>query len=328
MRQFLLYIVCLGLSIPGLSGCIAQIRNGDQIAADPYLTYATPERTTEEFLQLEPTEARLALENPTTAAEWNDRAVLDARLQQLDAAETAFEKSIELEPQTPLAYYNLGRLYTLLGEDARARQIYVRLVQKGAVPGERLYQRATQMSGENRRGEARWIMEALASIVAQPASIDAALWLAGDAIHALDYARARDYYDRVLAKNPLEPRALFGRGYISYLAEDWPAAAHLLGLALKHNSREPTLPYFLTRALFEQERYSEALKIVRSVQKPDLNLLSLHGRIRLILDYRADLSDLLAQARSGDRDRLRQIWYGSEEHRDLPELGSEFEFLY
>jgi tetratricopeptide (TPR) repeat protein len=351
MREFLQYSRRLRLTAAGLAlavafstGCIAQIRNGDQIAADAHLEYAAPERQTEEFLQTDPADARSALENPSSAGDWNDRAVLDARLQRLAAAEAGFEQAIQLAPDSPLAYFNLGRLYALLGEDARAGEVYRRMLGNRVLPDTGLYERATEMSGAGRLTEARWIMQALATGPrrttaessernpgeqdGQSAAISATLWLAGDAMHALDYARAREHYDRVLAVDALEARALFGRGYISYLAEDWTAAAQLLDLARRQNSTEPGLPYFLTRTLFELERYDEALTIARGVSGPGLPLLTLHGRIRLIQDYRADLSDLLAQAPATDQARLRQIWYGTDDLRRLPELGGEFEFLY
>ncbi len=342
-------VVALGLAMMGGPACIAQVRNGDRIAADPHLTYAAAGRQTEEFQQLDPEEARAnpALDNPESAADWNDRGVLDARLQRLAAAEQAFQQAITMSPGEPLSYYNLSRLYALLGEDDRARRTYARLVQQGGLDGARLYERAIDMSAGGRLREARWIMQSLAQQLptrspaasaseqnvrsgSAPAAgaIEAALWLAADAMHALDYGQARSEFDRVLTVSPRNARALFGRGYISYLAQDWPAAAHLLGLARSSGSTEPGLTYYLTRALFEEERYDEALAVARTAQEPGLQLLTMHGRIRLILDYRADLSDLLARARPADRARLQQVWYGSPELRKLPELGGEFEFLY
>ena len=348
-RTIVLFIFgALWFTMTGGPACIAQVRNGDRIAVDPHLTYAAAERRTQEFQQLDLEEARAhpALENPENGADWNDRGVLEARLQRLAAAEQAFQQAITLAPAESLPYYNLSRLYALLGEDDRARKIYARLVQQGGLDGARLYERAIEMSAGGRLREARWMMQSLAdqlparapeaagseqnvrSGLAPAGAIEAALWLAADAMHALDYGRARSEFDRVLTVSPRDARALFGRGYISYLAQDWPAAAHLLGLARSGGSTEPGLPYYLTRALFEEERYDEALAVARAAPEPDLQLLTMHGRIRLILDYRADLSDLLARARPADRPRLQQVWYGSPELRKLPELGGEFEFLY
>ncbi|MCR9141225.1 MAG: hypothetical protein NXI24_03170 [bacterium] len=325
--------LAMGLLLTLAVSCVAQVRNGDLIAADPHLVYAGPERLTEEFQQQDPEDARAssALENPASAADWNDRAVLDARLQRLAAAEEAFVQAIQLEPDASLSYLNLGRLYLLLDESEQARNNYARLAARSPSTAGQLYQQAVDFSAAGRLTEARWIMQALAGLPADSAAapgMQATLWLAGDAMHALDYGRAREYYDRVLAVDAFDARALFGRGYIAYLAEDWSGAAELLGLARKHGSVETGLPYYLTRALFERERYDEALTIARSVPEPGLALLTLHGRIRLIQDYRADLSDLLARAQPADRDRLRQIWYGSSELRQLPELGGEFQFLY
>ena len=343
----MLVAVCVGLTIPA---CTAQIRNGDRIATDPYLIYALPEHQSEEFQQLDPEDARATLGEPGTAAQWNDAAVLDARLQRIDQAETEFETAIHLAPTDPLAYANLARLYFLLGELDRVRDVYAKLA-TATGNGDALLARAMDLAGAGRLPEARLLMEALArppvAALARPLSAatqnapgsetradltppagEAALWLAADAMHALDYGRAREYYDQVLAVNALEPRALFGRGYISYLAEDWTAAARLLGLARTRGSVEPALPYYLTRALFQLERYPEALAIAETTRQPGLDLLAMHGRILLIMDYRADLTAVLSRARPEDHEQLRRLWYGDGELRELPELRSEFAFLY
>lgn len=332
------------MALPALlllaGACVAQVRNGDQIARDPYLSYA-PENV--EFLQLAPDEVRRRLESPANAAQWNDRAVAEARLQHLDLAEAGFQQAIQMEPTHSLAYFNLSRLYVLVAEPERARSTYLGLLQSRALGGGELFTQATDMAGAGRHEEATILMEALASIdipavvreesggatvIQSSPPLEAALWLAADAMHQLDYARARHYFDRVLAVDALEARALFGRGYIGYLAEDWDGAAELLGLAQRARSQEPGLPYLLTRALFEQDRYDEALAVAGSTQNPTLELLALHGRIRLIQDYRADLSELLAQAVPADRATLLRLWYGSAERRPMPELPGEFELLY
>ncbi len=328
--------VCLSFA-----GCQAQIRGGDRLASDPHWEYADASLAEQDL-----SDAREALVSeeagePTTWQGWNDRGIVAARSSEILTAEAAFREA----GSARVARYNLARLYVILGEDAEAGAVYRQTLRRGQLLPAELRAKALQLESQNRRTEARLAMRAIAAPVreyrretglstaakvrSQNDAIAAALWLAGDELRALRYGPARDLYDQVLSVNPQNAAALFGRGYISYLAEDWGGAVNLLQAARLAGSLEPELPYYLVRALHQQQRYDDALKVAGQYQKSrDLRLLELHGRLRLLLDYRAKLGDLIQRARPADRDTLRNRWYGAEDLRRLPELDGEFRLLY
>lgn len=334
-----LLFVC-ALSSVGLPGCQAQVRGGDRLASDPHWKYADVSLAEQDL-----DDAREALNpegagDPTSWQGWNDRGILAARSSEILTAEAAFLKAGSADGAS-VAIFNLARLYVILGEDAEAGAVYRQTLRRGQLSPAELRAKALELESQNRRTEARLAMRAIAAPVinyrresAAPgaatgeSAIAAALWLAGDELRALRYGPARDLYDQVLSLAPQNAAALFGRGYISYLAEDWGGAASLLTAARAAQSPEPELPYYLVRALHQQQRYDEALEIAEQVESPDLRLLELHGRLRLLLDYRAELGDLIQRARPADRNTLRNRWYGAEDLRRLPELDSEFRLLY
>ncbi len=338
--------------------CRAQVRNGDRIQADPYLEYSAELRALVPMETPDPNdritgigetdsgasaESAEAAEPPTydpdpervlealsgagNVAARNDRGVARAKLLDLDLAEAEFRDAMRGGGGNVLPFTNLARLYVLVGEDERARNVYGDLTATDAVAADALYERALAYERQRRFTEATLIMEALVNRKLR--TIDSALWLAAAAMRANDFGRARNYYDAVLALDAKNPHGLFGRGYISYLAQDYEDAMLFLGLARDNGSREPQLPYYLTHALFQEKEYDRALAVARSTQNPSIELIALHGRVRLILDYRDDLSDLLRQV-SDEKDRamLRRAWFGDEDLRSLPELRREFEYLY
>lgn len=271
-----------------LFGCRAQVRNGDRIQADPYLEYsaelralvpmeaadpddritgigedsAEPGEAAESDKSAEPAPAPIYAPAPEKVldtlagadgiAARNDRGVARAKLLDLDLAEAEFRGAMQ-GGGSVLPFTNLARLYVLIGENERARNVYGEMTASNAAAADDLYARALNYEHQRRLTEATLIMEALVNRKLR--TIDSALWLAATAMRSNDYGRASNYYDAVLAADPKNARGLFGRGYISYLAQDYENAALFLGLAHANGSAEPQLPYFLTHALFQEQEY-------------------------------------------------------------------------
>ncbi|MCB1309568.1 MAG: CDC27 family protein, partial [Leptospiraceae bacterium] len=266
-------VVLLCAALFGQMHCSAQIRNAQALQTDAAFQFMQePPVQSELEANLEGMQVEGAV---GSAAEFNDRAIVRTRLLQLNGAEQDFLRSIRLAPANPVPYLNLSRLYYLLEETDNAYRVLDRFVDRAEANERDLFQIGQDLMFARRDAEARLYMRAMLARRRLP--VEAALWLAADRMRSQDYAAAMEYYDRTLAINPDESRALFGMAYIHYQAANYDRAAFFAGLAIDHGSIEPDVYYLSARSLFQLERFEQALQVLRDcpVDRRNLEMIRL-----------------------------------------------------
>lgn len=250
--------------------CKAQIRDHERIAADPLILSAAAAASAQP----------LGFKPWTGSAEENDRAVEALRAGRLDEAEALFESSIALKPLFALAYVNLARLYWISGEQDRARLVYERLAGRSEFTDLELFNAGKKMYEFSRVDEGVALLEETAR---KRSHAPLLTWLGSYKLGLPDYGAADRYFDGALALNRNDPDALFGRGYIRYLASDFPAAADFLGRAQTAGSKEPRLCVYRLTALFRSARLEEAEKEIPGCTAPGMEAAQIKSRILLVL---------------------------------------------
>lgn len=250
--------------------CRAQIRDDERIAADPLILSAAAAASAQP----------LGFKPWTGSVEENDQAVEAVRAGRLDEAESLFEKSISTSPLFALAYINLARLYWISSEPDRTRLVYARLVARSELTDLELFNAGKKLYEFSRVDEGLALLEELAKKRPQAPLLT---WLGSCKLGLPDYAAADRYFDEALSLNRNDPDALFGRGYIRYLASDFPAAADFLGRAQTAGSKEPRLCVYRLTALFRSARLEEAEKEIPGCNAPGAEAAQIKARILLVL---------------------------------------------
>lgn len=299
MRALLL----LALSV----ACQAAFRNAESIAVDPHWVDSSGA-------------------TDSGAIDANSRAIEFLRSRETEAGLLKLQEAVELDPGFAPAALNLAHLYVLLEETASAREVYGQFIAATA-SDDVLFQIGQDLEEQRRTEEARTFFEGC--VAAGRLSPESSLWLGAEALRQQEYARAARFYDLAFAAAPEDVRGIFGLALLRFMARDWQAALPLLQDARQAGSEEPSLPYLLARTHYELGNVRQTVEIARSAaQAYDIELVQLHGRALLVLDYRADLSPLLEGVPDRDRETLLRSWYGEEDLRDNPELYLEFQQMF
>lgn len=254
----------------GLCACTAQIRDDEAIASDALLLEHASAVTSQP----------LAFKPWSGPADENDAAVQAVRAGKLDEAELLFEQSIQTKPLFALAYINLARLYTISGEPERARVVYLRLAKEKGFTDAEIFASARKLYEFSRTAEGVGLMEALAET--RPAAA-VLTWLGSYRLGLADYAGADAAFDEALSLNRIDGEALFGRGYIRWLAGDANAAADFFGRAMTAGWKEPALCSLRLQALFRSNRLEEAEKEIPGCKVQNLETALVKARILLVL---------------------------------------------
>lgn len=249
---------------------MAQIRDDERISSDQLIQTASAAASSQP----------LGFKTWTGPTEENDQAVQAVREVRLDEAESLFELSISRHPLFALAYINLGRLYLIAGEPDRARRVYQSLAAQKGFTDQELFVSGRRLYEFSRAEEGIAILEVLAQ---NRPSAPLLVWLGSYKLGLQDYASADSYFDGALALSRLEPDALFGRGYIRYLAQDFGTAADFFGRAQTAGSREERLCVLRLTSLFRSGRLEEAEKEIPGCKTPGVEAAEIKARILLVL---------------------------------------------
>jgi tetratricopeptide (TPR) repeat protein len=253
-----------------VTACTAQIRDDERIASDSLIQTASAAASSQP----------LGFKSWTGPTEENDQAVQAVREVRLDEAEALFEQSISRQPLFALAYLNLARLYLIAGEPDRARRVYQNLVSRKEFTDQELFVSGRKLYEFSRVEEGISLLEVLAQ---NRPTAPLLVWLGSYKLGMQDYASADSYFDGALALSRLEPEALFGRGYVRYLASDFATAADFFGRAQTAGSRENRLCVLRLTALFRSGRLEEAEKEIPGCKTPGLEAAEIKARILLVL---------------------------------------------
>lgn len=267
--------------------------------------------------------SRLTDENAENFYQWNNLAVdrlLDGQSQQ---GETYLQKAIQLQATEPALYWNLLRVFYLIGDYPRARQLVADFYQ--AVNGQKKQVLTfLQFLEENERAEERVL--AIDALTQFPLFSQQAMLGLGEYFYQKqDYQRASYYFDNVLMIDAFEPNALFAMMQISYELSRWQDII-LYGQALFRLEKIPPDSYYiLAKAYYEKGRYSRALKILQQAaptQKQDVFFVKLWRDTLLAQNIQADLPPLAAFEDSiPENEKLNwQHWQGSYRREMLKNL--------
>ncbi len=258
------------LLLPTVAACTAQIRDDHRIASDPLIQTASAAASSQP----------LGFKSWTGPSEENDQAVQAVREVRLDEAESLFEMSMSRQPLFALAYINLARLYLIAGEPDRARRVYQSLVSQKEFTDQELFVSGRKLYEFSRVQEGISLLEVLAQN--RPAA-PLLTWLGSYKLGLQDYASADSYFDGALALSRTDSEALFGRGYIRYLAQDFGTGADFFGRAQTAGSRETRLCVLRLTSLFRSGRLEEAEKEIPGCKTPGLEAAEIKARILLVL---------------------------------------------
>lgn len=148
----------------------------------------------------------------TEAREAFDRGLAELEIENYPAAMEAFEKVIELTPDSSDAHYNLGGVYRETGDDAKAMELFV----KAAELDPRFYEAYVAMA-ELYSAERRWAetIEALKKAVEIRAdSVEVLYSLGGAAMNATDMETAQEAFGKLLALDPAHAAGHYQMGMI------------------------------------------------------------------------------------------------------------------
>ena len=163
-----------------------------------------------------------------------------------DAVE-AFQRTLKVRADDPLALYNLGRAFMGLSQFEDARQQFARYV----------------------------------AVRPDDASGHCAL---GMTLAALEHdAEARKEFERSIALAPAQTESYFRLGLIDLDARDLDEAARNLHQALAHEPKHPGVLSALGRVAFEQKRYPDAIDLLRQAIGGDQSLREAHYYLGLTL---------------------------------------------
>lgn len=304
--------------------CVAQIRNGDQIQTDAHFIFTNPD--------LAPSDSReidnlLELQASSEHAAMNDRALLLIQDLQIDRGEILFFEILSQNVRYLPAYWNLGRLYALLGEKSRADRIYRRAVLQSGLNSTQLHKQALLLDTQNRAWEAKHLQNQLFNERHFAAS---GLWLAALAYTAGDSTLALHYYESILYYHADESPALWGAGLIYYKGKNYKLAESYLARALKSGSHEPALILILARSRYLLDRLNAAIATIKNnlPAKPDQELVAFYGDLLLEQDFSLDVRFLLRHRPEVEHAGLIQHWYGQSARLylefTLPEFQNAF----
>ncbi|MCB1174381.1 MAG: tetratricopeptide repeat protein [Leptospiraceae bacterium] len=260
----------------------------------------------------------------------NDRALALIKLGRIDQAERIFYEILAQGGPTRPAALNLGRLYAILGESARLRQIDDRLILANDSDKDKWYQTARTLAGQNRMTEARVLQE---SLFEGARYIPAGLWLADQSLADGQYPQALALYEAVLSQDPGSHPALFASGWIHLQAGNWVLAREYFSEAVRRGSTEEQIHYYLAQSWFAEEAYTRALQAMQTRLNPaDYDQVALYGQILLKLEFNRDLRPLLKKIQNPDDQKsLLRLWYGTDSQwlwKMHPLLNREIRSLY
>ncbi len=297
--------------------CSGQIRDGERIAKTPLIL----KQDEAQISQSLPWKEKMS----PAAVQLNDQAVDAVRDLRLDEAEDLFRKSFEESPLYGLPYLNLARLYSAAGETASAQAVYAKLA-KAPFKDEELLAAADWLYAMTLTEDAVGLLENLSQ--QKRAGFLPSLRLANHYLGIADYARADANYDQVLMKKPQHPDALFGRGYVRYLAGDFSAAALFFEDARKNGSREPELCRFYLNSLYRTNRLEKARTEFAGCSGSDPDLAEIRIRILLTLDPFAKVDSILGELKREDAAALEQKLFGTNNRGAADLIRAELELGY
>jgi len=298
--------------------CRAQIKNGEIIRRDAFLLTRRDAAAAEHF----PLREKFSEE----AGAMNDRGVEAARALRLDEAEQNLSRATQIAPLFGLAYFNLARLYLLAGEEENANRVYGAMARVKEFPDAQLYDTADALVKMIRTEEGIGLMRAL--VEAGRSGTKPALYLGNYSLGILDYRGADSYFDLVLKAEPKNSIALFGRGYVRFLAEDYPRAAEFFSLAQVSGSHEPQLCVLYLRSLFKLSQIEKASAQGDLCKGVDPQLIEIKARISLALNPFADLTGLLSTLPSDDARELYLKLFGAVDLRARSEIRKDLELTH
>lgn len=110
-------------------------------------------------------------------------------------------------------------------------------------------------SSDSKKAEAAF----QAALNVNPNHIDTLLYLADSKIDAESYDEAEALLERVIAINPLEPRAWAYRAVLAHVASDLDTEEHFRKLALSWWNANPEVDYLIGRKLSQKYRFAEGV---------------------------------------------------------------------
>lgn len=211
---------------------------------------------------------------PNVADVWFDLAYADTGLHRNDAAVSAYEKAIKLEPKLFPARLNLGILLVFMNRPADALPHLKEAValRPGDARAHLYLGRAENLTGNKTGAEAE--LQAAARL--QPTSAAAFLELGQLDFRQKDYAGARDAFEKAATLDPNLAEAELGAGIsLANLKQDALAAPYLKRY-LKAKPEDTKTRFDLARIEIYLGQYPQAVADLTAIEKADPSLPGLN----------------------------------------------------
>lgn len=288
--------------------------------------------------------------------------VLWARRQRPARAIAALERAAKLDAKEPRAWLHLAEVRLSTGEEAKAAEAIEALSRE--LPDEPIGYKALGRWYAERRESAAALRYLELAFRRDPGDPETLGLLAALAERQGRKAEAVGWYEKAVARSPEDPELLIGLGTLllergeleaarvwfnqllalgngesnlyarvafAYLkAQQLDEAAELFGAAHALAPEDPTLAFFLGRALEEQERWAEAVRAFSAVdEQSELGLQAVLHRARCLsrAGRSAEATALAREAFAADPDCADCLVALAEAHRDGGELARAISLL-
>ncbi|MDH5655242.1 MAG: hypothetical protein OEZ34_05010 [Spirochaetia bacterium] len=295
--------------------CRAQIINGEKISSEKsYILYQKKEKYSRKEVK------DLLQGSPDSGyKKKNDLAVYLIRKGKIDKGTYILYKltrNSSLNDRVP--YLNLGKVFSIAGNHEKLIETYSLMLSHKALNEHEAFVFAKQLFSEKKETESYYLIHSL--YMTSENKIQYAFWLAQFHLEKAEFARAVDFYSKILSEDPNNKVALFTTGYIYSMGNDHTRATVYLELAKQHGYNQTAVNYYLARSYFGLGRLNEALNAVRliPVSAKDFNTAALHGDILIARNFSSDIKFLLRNKKETEKMKLLHHWYrtGFEEDPD------------
>lgn len=201
---------------------------------------------------------RLAKIYPKSFQLWNIYGAAAARLEQFDRAQTAFQKAVQLQPNSPDAHLNIGNVFKEKGNFEMAIKAYDNAISLQPANPQAHYNKAAALKGSTRLAEA---IEAYDKVLSFSANNIDALYNKANALKEFgNLSAAVETYDKILSLKPDHVAALNNR---ANALQERGQADEAIASYKKIEALQPDNPNVLNNmgnALKEKGNLKEAMK--------------------------------------------------------------------
>ncbi len=235
-------------------------RLGERVAVSLHVNVVVDTARGEQFMaDIDPLESRditgsrRISDNEATALHHNNIAIEALTKEQLGEAWLQLVRALQLSPDLPLLWVNLGAVYRMAGQHDAAESSYLQALALDEQDRSAMTNLVILYDIQGRTAEREQWAERVARY--REANPYYHAWLGEEAAAVGEWASAVRHFERALSLEPADSYLMYAAGTASYRLRDYSAARRYLNRAIE-----------AAALISDQERYREQLALVRRDQ--------------------------------------------------------------